>query len=132
MTQSPKIINRSTLLQILLVLALCAGSMVLLNLLGVFRPPPTEAALVFRVEATGGYANITLQAGKEVISKTTTVTTPWEKRVVVPRGEEVYLTASNPSQTGQLSCAILLEGRVWKNERTEAPKDGVACAGIVP
>lgn len=132
MTQSPKLINRSTLLQILLVLALCAGSMVLLNLLGVFRPPPTEAALVFRVEATGGYANITLQAGKEVISKTTTVTTPWEKRVIVPRGEEVYLTASNPSQTGQLSCTILLEGRVWKNERTEAPKDGVACAGIVP
>lgn len=132
MAQSPRLISRSTLLQILLVLALCAGSLVLLNLLGVFRPPPTESVLIFRVEATGGYANITLQAGKEVISKTTTVTTPWEKRVVVPRGEEVYLTASNPSQTGQLSCTILLEGRVWKRERTEAPKDGVACAGIVP
>lgn len=132
MAQSPKLISRSTLLQVLLVLALCVGSLILLNLLGVFRPPPTESTLVFRVEATGGYANITLQAGPEIISKTTTVTTPWEKRVVVPRGEEVYLTASNPSQTGQLSCTILLDGRVWKRERTEAPKDGVACAGIVP
>lgn len=132
MKPPPRLISRSVLLQILLVIALCAASLLLLNFLGVFRPPPTEATLVFRVEATGGYANITLQAGKEVISKTTTVTTPWEKRVVVARGEEVYLTASNPSQTGQLSCTILLEGRVWKRERTDAPKDGVACAGIVP
>ncbi len=132
MAQSPRSFSRATLPQILLVIALCALSLWLLNTLGAFRPPPSESVLVFRVEATGGYANITLQAGREVISKTTTVTTPWEKRVVVARGEEVYLTASNPSQTGQLSCVITLDGRVWKRQRTEAPKDGVACAGIVP
>ncbi len=132
MAQSPRSFSRATLLQILLVIALCALSLWLLNALGAFRPPPSESVLVFRVESTGGYANITLQAGREVISKTTTVTTPWEKRVVVARGEEVYLTASNPSQTGQLSCVITLDGRVWKRQRTEAPKDGVACAGIVP
>lgn len=123
---------RTIILQILLVVALCVISILVLANLGVFRQQSQEAVLVFRVEASGGYANITLQAGKEIISQTTTVTTPWERRITVPRGDEVYLTASNPTQTGQLSCTISIDRRVWKSASTEAPKNGVACAGIVP
>ncbi len=95
--------------------------------------PNTESRRVtFRVDASGGFANITLQAGSVKISKTTTVTVPWIKTVAVKTGSEVYLTASNPTQTGKLTCTILLDKQPWKTASTNAPKDGVACAGIVP
>ncbi|MEN4010541.1 MAG: hypothetical protein AB1453_12505 [Chloroflexota bacterium] len=123
---------RTLILQVLLVIGLCVISIVVLASLGVFRQQSPEAVLVFRVEASGGYANITLEAGGEIIPQAITVTTPWERRIIVPRGEEVYLTAANPTQTGQLSCTISIERRVWKRASTEAPKNGVACAGIVP
>jgi len=120
------------LLQILVLVVICGGALAVLFLSGVMAPPSGKRTLTFRVEAMGGYANITLDAGAEKISQTTTVTTPWQKTLQVERGVEVYLTASNPSQTGQLSCAILLDRQLWKQDKTEAPKDGVACAGIVP
>jgi len=44
----------------------------------------------------------------------------------------VLITAANPTQTGELSCVILLDNSNWKKSTINAPKDGVACAGIVP
>ena len=88
--------------------------------------------VIFRVESAGGYANITLKAGTLVIDKPQTVTTPWERSVDVARNESVFLTAANPTQTGELTCKILLDREVWKTESIPAPKDGVAGAGIVP
>jgi hypothetical protein len=94
--------------------------------------PQGTRRLTFRVESSGGYANITLKAGKVNIEDPQTFTTPWEKTVEVRQTESVFLTASNPTQTGQLSCKILIDHKVWKSESIPAPKDGVACAGIVP
>ena len=88
--------------------------------------------VTFRVESSGGYANITLKAGSVKIEEPETFTTPWEKTVSVERAESVYLTASNPTQTGQLTCEIILDRKVWKSDTIPAPKDGVACAGIIP
>ena len=84
------------------------------------------------VEASGGFSIITFEAGSVSISKSTTVTTPWQKTLKLHSGTTVYLTASNPTQTGELFCSILLDSQAWKKAKTDAPKDGVACAGIVP
>lgn len=119
-------------LQIVFVLALCVAAIVLLISLGIMKTPVGSHRVQFRVEASGGFANITLQAGDESISQPTTVTTPWSKTMQISSGTEVYLTASNPTQTGKLTCEILLDKEDWKTETTIAPKDGVACAGIVP
>lgn len=86
----------------------------------------------FEVEASGGFATITLKAGSSSISTPTTVTSPWSKTIRIKRGTEVYLTASNPSQIGDISCSILLDRAVWKTEKKSTPISGVACAGIVP
>lgn len=86
----------------------------------------------FHVDASGGYAIITLQAGNESISKPSRVTTPWNRTIRVPKGSEVYLTASNPTHTGTLTCSISINSNYWQKEITDAPKDGVACAGIIP
>jgi hypothetical protein len=94
--------------------------------------PQGTRRLTFRVESSGGYANITLKAGKIDIKEPQTFTTPWERTVEVEQNESVFLTASNPTQTGQLLCKISIDHKVWKSESIPAPKDGVACAGIVP
>ena len=94
--------------------------------------PKGTRRVTFRVESSGGYANITLKAGNIHIDDPQTFTTPWEKTLDVNRAESVFLTAANPTQTGQLTCKILLDHQPWKSETIPAPKDGVACAGIIP
>ncbi len=94
--------------------------------------PHGTRRVTFRVESAGGYANITLKAGTVVIEKPQTLTTPWERTIDVARSESVYLTAANPTQTGQLTCKISIDREPWKSETIPAPKDGVACAGIIP
>ena len=130
---STQLSDRSKIaLQLIFVLALCAAVVAILFSLGLTRSREGIRRVQFRVEASGGFANITLQAGEESISKPTTMTTPWSKTMQIPSGTEVYLAASNPTQTGSLTCTIILDRADWKTETTSAPKDGVACAGIVP
>ncbi len=96
------------------------------------KSPAGPRRVTLRVEASGGYALITLRTDDNYLVQSTTLTTPWEKIIKVENGTEIYLTASNPTQTGQLSCVIQIDGKSWKKDTTAAPKDGVACAGIVP
>lgn len=118
--------------QLIFVLALCTAAISLLLSLGIMKAPAGSHRVQFRVEASGGFAIITLDAKNASITKPTTVTVPWTKTLSIPGGTQVYLTASNPTQTGKLTCTIRLDNNVWKTETTTAPKDGVACAGIVP
>ncbi|MCX6066282.1 MAG: hypothetical protein NT121_11090 [Chloroflexi bacterium] len=119
-------------LQLLFVLGFSAIMMAIVFYLLSIKPVSGSRSVNFRVEASGGFSIITLQAGKLIISKPTTVTSPWQKTVQIPDGTEVYLTASNPTQTGKLKCSISIDQQPWQEETTNAPKDGVACAGIVP
>ncbi|MFN8383471.1 MAG: hypothetical protein U0V02_16120 [Anaerolineales bacterium] len=121
-----------TALQVVFVLALVGGAIALLLSMGVFNSSPGSHLVSFEVKASGGYALITLKAGSEHIDKPATVTVPWSKTIRIKSGTEIYLTASNPSQTGELSCRITLDKEEWKSEKISAPKNGVACAGIVP
>ena len=118
--------------QLIFVLALCTVAIAILLSLGVLKSPAGGHRVQFRVEASGGFAIITLDAKTASITKPATVTVPWTKTLQIPSGTQVYLTASNPTQTGKLTCMIKLDNDVWKTDTTTAPKDGVACAGIVP
>jgi hypothetical protein len=117
-------------LQLLFVAIVIA--IVIFVLMGLSKPAAGSHRVQFQIEATGGYAIITYQAGSVSVSKPLTVSTPWSKVLDVASGTEVYLTASNPTQTGKLNCSLSLDKAPWKLETTSAPKDGVACAGIVP
>ena len=119
-------------LQMVFVVVLCAAAIAILMSMGLTRSREGIHRVQFQVEASGGFANITLQAGEDSISKPVTVTTPWSKTLQLASGTEVYLTASNPTQTGKITCNISLDRTDWKTDTTMAPKDGVACAGIVP
>ena len=119
-------------LQILVVLAIIVAAVMILLSMGVTKGHSQNHQVQFQVEASGGFAIITLSAGSQSINNPTTVTVPWSKVLTLNSGTAVYLTAANPTQTGKLTCTIVLDGTNWKAETTEAPKDGVACAGIVP
>lgn len=120
------------ILKLIFVIAVTATVTGIIYYLLVTNPDVTSRSLKFEVEADGGFSIITLQAGNVSIKPPATVSTPWQKTVRVASGSEVYLTASNPSQTGKLTCRVSFDGQPWKEETTVAPKDGVACAGIVP
>jgi hypothetical protein len=122
---------RNILVVVGVVILLVAAIAAAISVRGSLAPQGTRR-VTFKVDSSGGYANITLQAGNTKIEKAQTITTPWEKTVDVARAESVFLTASNPTQTGQLTCTILLDRVVWKTASIPAPKDGVACAGIIP
>jgi hypothetical protein len=125
--------NRSKIiLQLLFVISLCTLITYILVALGLTKPTSGSRSVHFLVNASGGFAIITLHAGNESISDPTTVSVPWSKTLKLPSGTEVYLTASNPTQTGKINCDITLDKVAWKSDSTTAPKDGVACAGIVP
>jgi len=119
-------------LQFVFVAAICALAAYILFSLGLMNGGSGQHRVQFQVEASGAVAIITLQAGDFSISEPTTVSAPWSKTMDISTGTEVYLTALNPTQTGQLSCSIKLDNVLWKSDLTSAPKDGVACAGIVP
>ena len=120
------------MLQMVFVVVLCVAAIAILMSMGLTRSREGIHRVQFQVEASGGFANITLQAGEDSISNPVTVTTPWSKTLQLASGTEVYLTASNPTQTGKITCNISLDRTDWKTDTTMAPKDGVACAGIVP
>jgi len=119
-------------LQIIVVLAILGAAVAILLSVGIMQSPAESHLLTFEVDASGGFAVITLEAGGEVIDKPKTVTSPWSKTLRVKSGTEVYLTASNPSASGEIRCAITLDKNLWKTEKKSSPKNGVACAGIVP
>ena len=120
------------LIEIGIVFILIIGVIIVLVNMGAFTPKAGTHRMTFRVWSAGGYANITLSAGANHIDKAQTVTTPWEHTYDIASGVTVYVTAGNPTQTGELSCFILLDNTQWKTSTIAAPKDGVACAGIVP
>ncbi len=119
-------------LQIIFVLVLVGAAAILLLSMGLMQTGADSHLVSFEVRATGGFALVTLEAGSESIEQPLTVTSPWTKKIRIKSETEVYLTASNPSQTGEISCSISLDQNLWKTETTNAPKNGVACAGIVP
>ncbi|MEI7849848.1 MAG: hypothetical protein WCK35_28910 [Chloroflexota bacterium] len=123
--------NRS-ILQNTIIIAVVLALIAIIYYLIVNSAKPVNRSVIFRVESSGGFANITLQAGTTSIPKATTVTTPWQKIITLSHGTEVYLTAANPTQSGVISCSMSLDGQSWKKEKATDPVDGVACAGIVP
>ena len=87
--------------------------------------------VTYYVEATGGYAVVIYTDSIGHQTDSTMLTTPFRRTISLPVGNEVYLTASNPSQTGTISCKITIDNREWKQSTGTHPVDSVACAGII-
>jgi len=120
------------ILQVVLILAICLALGIAAWVFKIFAPPAGSHTVTMRIESTGGSALVSYQTVRDGPKQSLTVSTPWEQSFTLPAGNEVFLTAGTPSQTGTISCFIKLDGGAWKNNTAEAPADQVACAGIVP
>jgi hypothetical protein len=87
--------------------------------------------VTYVVNADGGYAQIIYTTNTGTNSEAVIITTPFSKTLSLPVGSEVFLTASNPSQSGKVSCQIKIDGRDWKESHGTHPVDSVACGGIL-
>ena len=87
--------------------------------------------VTYIVNADGGYAQIIYTIRDGINTEPAILTTPFTRTVSMPVGTEVFLTASNPSQTGKISCQIKIDNRDWKSSQGTHPVDSVACGGIV-
>jgi Kef-type K+ transport system membrane component KefB len=94
-------------------------------------PEGTMRQVTYLVEATGGYAVIIYTDSIGNQTDSAMLTTPFRRTISLPVGNEVYLTASNPSQTGTITCKISINNREWKKSSGTHPVDSVACAGII-
>ncbi|MEN6436251.1 MAG: hypothetical protein ABFD58_10600 [Anaerolineaceae bacterium] len=128
----PRSANRKKIIDIVIVFLFFLVGFLVLLLLGTFKSHSTTHRVLFQVNASGGYAMISFKTSEETFLSSTIVTTPWREEMKLPQGTEVYLTAANPTQTGELECSISLENRIWKSMKKESPENGVACAGIIP
>lgn len=122
-----KAVLQLAILSVVLVMAFVG-----LDYLSSLKTVRTTSMVRFEVEASGGFASITLRAGKVNMTEPTNVSVPWSQTVKIKSGTTVFLTASNPSVTGEITCRIFLDREAWKTETISSPKNGVACAGIIP
>ena len=87
--------------------------------------------VTYVVEATGGYAQIIYTASNGENTEAQIYTTPFSRTFTMPIGQKVFLTASNPTQTGDVSCVIKINNRDWKECHGTHPVDSVACGGFI-
>jgi hypothetical protein len=87
--------------------------------------------ITYIVQSDGGYAQIIYTTSAGINTDPSMLTTPFSRTLSLPTGTEVYLTASNPSQNGSVSCKIKLDNKDWKESHGTHPVDSVACGGII-
>lgn len=91
----------------------------------------TMRQITYIVNSDGGYAQVIYTSSVGVNTEPAMITTPFNRTITLPVGSEVFLTASNPSQNGNISCEIKIDNREWKSSRGTHPVDSVACGGII-
>jgi hypothetical protein len=124
--------NGKTILTIIIILGIITAAIYFSVRSGIFNKPSINNSVRLEVDCDGGYAIITYTVGDESSNGTITVNTPWKKNFNLEDGASVFLTAGNPSQSGEITCLISLNGRDWKSDSVDYPKQAVACGGIIP
>lgn len=121
------------MLQLLIVALVAAAGIGIFAMLGVFRPTqPGYRMVTYRIEGTASTGVVTYTQPDGSTTELIEISIPWSKTVKMPKGTVIVLTGSNPTQTGDMTCKLILDGKDWKMQSAKAPKDKVSCAGIVP
>ncbi len=120
-------------LQSLIVVAVLGVGALIFYLLGAFNSRAEGyRSITYRVEGTASTAIITYTQPDGSKTERIEIAVPWHKTMNFPKGMIVVLTVGNPTQTGDLKCRLLLDGKEWKEQTAKAPGDKVSCGGIIP
>ena len=133
MAETPSRRGNSLWVQIILVGLVVVALVWLFIALGVTKPKGTSIRLItYKIEGASGAGVVTYTKEDGQASGILDVSVPWHLDLRIPSRTVVVLTAGNPSQLGNLTCVILLDGGAWKTQTAKAPGDKISCAGIVP
>lgn len=88
--------------------------------------------ITYQVDGTTSMAVVTYRLQDGSTTRPENVSLPWKKTLEFPESEMAILTASNPIQTGVIRCQILLDGRLWKEQKAASASEKVSCGGILP
>lgn len=125
--------RRRFITQLVVLIAVVLGVFLVLNGMGVFkRRTPGVHHVSYRVEGSTAAAVVTYTRDDGSKTQPLDVSVPWRMDVYFNQPIPVFLTAGNPSQTGSITCKIILDSVEWKQESASAPNDKVSCAGILP
>jgi hypothetical protein len=101
--------------------------------LGVFdASKPSPHSLTYQVTGSSSAAVITYTREDGSTTEADELSIPWRLTIKPKKSLVVVLTAGNPTQAGTIKCTLILDGKEWKTDTTNAPGDKVSCAGIVP
>ncbi len=130
----PEKSSRTGLAWQILVIALVLGvGALIFYFLGAFNSRPQGyRSITYRVEGTASTAVVTYTQPNGSKTELIEIGVPWHKTMNFPKGMIVVLTVGNPTQTGDLKCKLLLDGKEWKEQFAKSPKDKVSCGGIIP
>ena len=125
--------NNPLLRQIIIIIVILSISVLVLIRLGIFTTGSVNShSITYRLEGSASTAQVSYTLANGVTSELIVVTVPWHITLKIPKGTVVILTAGNPTQTGDLGCELLLDGKEWKRAFAKSPEDKISCAGIVP
>lgn len=117
---------------IVIAMVICAGALLFFVLRAINSRPEGYRSITYRVEGTASTAVITYTQPNGTKTELIEISVPWHKTMNFPKGMIVVLTVGNPTQTGDLRCKLLLDGKDWKEQFAKSPKDKVSCGGIIP
>jgi hypothetical protein len=132
MADTSKKQNLTTIIQIIILLVLCAGAVGLAYAFGVFTPSKEYRSVTLRAENSAGTVQLIYSIPGESSKDPMKVSTPWEKSFSIKVGSEIYISVGNAVQNGTVKCSILIDGKAWKKDSATYPADKVSCAGILP
>lgn len=90
----------------------------------------TEIAVTYEVRGTGSQAVVTYRDPERGMSRETDVALPWSADVPVPGSDStVSMTAAYGADGGEITCRILVGGRVMTEQTSRGPYASASCSG---
>lgn len=89
-----------------------------------------EITVTYEVRGTGAEAAVTYMGWDQGMTRETAVSLPWRKDVLMGAwGRIVSMTAANGPDGGDITCRILVGGRVMTEQTSSGPYASASCSG---
>ncbi|WP_280401103.1 MmpS family transport accessory protein [Nocardia carnea] len=90
----------------------------------------TGVTVTYRVDGTAPAASVTYLGTDLGMARETAVALPWSKDVSIQGwGKIVSLTANNGPDGGDITCRILVGGKVMSEQTSSGPYASASCSG---
>ena len=89
-----------------------------------------EITVTYEVRGTGSEAAVTYLGRDQGMAQETGVSLPWSKDVLISGWDRIVsMTAANGPAGGDITCRILVDGRVMTEQTSSGPYASASCSG---